>query len=188
MLRALLQVVLALSSSGIADIVTTSDATQLIATNNCIIILPSLMIPIFSSNPGLMSQTSANFLVEQDPSQNLVCDCLISFVIPENPGNCQLELSFPDSFQGNAWGATHLYFWNVLGTFDPSCCWNDAPDPADLFGSVLLPGGNVSWALVDSFACQSSVRFRAGMDRTGEAGRCSFEQTSEDGLVLRYCA
>ncbi len=162
-----------------------SNVAQPEPKNSCTTVLPSLMIPIYSTAPALVSQTSTMFLVSQEPSQDLFCDCLLSFVVPWGSTSCQLELRLPNGYQSDWLGPREMYFWNVAEPFDSSCCWIDAPDITDLFGSVILQA-NMSYAIVNSFLCESLVSFRVGMNRFGAAGSCSFEQTKSEGLILTY--
>lgn len=78
-----------------------------------------------------------------------------------------------------------MYFWNVAESFDSACCWIDAPEITDLFGSIHLQA-NMTYAIVNSFVCESSVSFRVGMSRDSAIGSCSFEQTESEGLILTY--
>lgn len=163
---------------------THNDVTVLGTSNDCTTILPSLMIPIFSSAPGMIAQSSTTFLVEQEPTNGYFCDCLISFMMPAVLGSCQLELHFPQGCQNGACGASQMFVWQVDAMLDPNCCWDDAPGADELIGTVLL-NRNIPSEIVGSFVCQSSVSFRVGM-RAGDAASCSFEQTSSEGFVLSY--
>lgn len=155
------------------------------ASNSCTTVFPSLMIPIFSSAPGMITQSSTNFLVGQEPSDGHFCDCLISFVMPASSGTCQLELSMPPRNQIDACSASQMYVWQVTAMLDSACCWEDAPGVDNLFGTVTLDGNETTTEIVGSFVCQSPVSFRIGM-RAGESKSCSFEQTSSEGFILSY--
>lgn len=174
-----------ISSIAFFSTLTRTNVARLQPLGPCTTVLPSLMIPIYSTEPALISQTSAVFLVSQDPSLDIFCDCLLNFIIPENSTNCQLGLSFPDGFQSDWGDPLGVYFWNVAEPFETACCWVDAPGITDLFGSVVLQA-NMTYAIVNSFVCESSVSFRVGMNRSGPASSCSFEQTESEGLVLTY--
>ena len=161
------------------------DGIQPESDSACATLFPSLMIPIFSNALALMVQTSETFLLGQGPDQDDYCDCLVSFHVPDVSVGCQLEFDLPNGFQGS-WGPPEkIYVWNVTGPFDSECSWNDAPDSADLLGSVVLHN-NITRAIVNSFVCQSNLSFRIGMDSSGQAGNCSFEQMTSSGLMLRY--
>lgn len=142
------------------------------------------MIPISSSAPGMIAQSSTTFLVEQEPTDGYFCDCLISFMMPAILGSCQLELSIPQGNENGACEASQMYVWQVDAMLDPICCWDDAPGADELLGTVMF-SPNTSSEIVGSFVCQSSVSFRIGM-RAGNAASCSFEQTSSEGFVLSY--
>lgn len=161
-----------------------NDVTVLGTSNDCTTILPSFMIPIFSSAPGMITQSSTTFLVEQEPTDGYFCDCLISFMMPPILGSCQLELSIPQGYQIGACEASKMYVWQVDAMLDPTCCWDDAPGADELLGTVLL-SPTTSSEIVGSFVCQSLVSFRVGM-RAGDAASCSFEQTSSEGFALSY--
>ena len=160
------------------------NVAQLEPENSCATVLPSLMIPIFSTAPALVSQSSSMFLVSQQPGQNYFCDCLVNFVVPSNSSDCQLKLSFTGGYETEWTEPMEMVFWNVE-PFAPSCCWIDAPDTTDIFGFVTLEA-NVTQAVVRSFACRNPISFRVGMSRAGAAGDCTFEQTQSDGLMLTY--
>lgn len=153
--------------------------------DQCTTVFPSLIIPIFSSAPGMITQSSTTFLVEQKPIDGHFCDCLISFVMPAASGSCQLEFSIPQRNHTDACGASQMYVWQVTAMLDSACCWDDAPGFDNLFGTVMLNGSETIAEIVGSFVCQSPVSFRIGM-RAGESTSCSFEQTSSEGFILRY--
>jgi len=164
---------------------TRSNVAQPEPAKSCVTVLPSLMIPIYSTAPALVSQTSTMFIVSQEASQDFFSDCLVSFVVPDGSTNCQVELSFPNGYQTRWWDPMEMFFWNVAEPFDSSCCWIDAPGKTNLFGSVVLEA-NMTYTIVNSFVCESSVRFRVGMSRSSAAGSCSFEQRESEGLILTY--
>ena len=149
---------------------------------SCTKIYPSLMVPVNSSDPGLVSRTSNTFFIEQQPDESYYCDCLVSFVLPDSPGNCRLQLSFPNGYQGSR---ESIYFWNVAGPLNPACCWDDAPSTTELLGSVALQT-NMSEAIINAFMCQSSLNLRVGLDRSGQDANCAFEQTASQGLILKH--
>lgn len=153
-------------------------------SNDSTTVLPSFMIPIFSSAPGMIAQSSMTFLVEQEPTDGYFCDCLISFVMPAVFGRCQLELSIPQDDQNATSGTSQICVWQVDTMLDPACCWDNAPGVDEPLGTVFV-NSNTTSEVVGSFACQSSVSFRVGM-RAGGSASCSFEQTSSEGFVLRY--
>lgn len=166
---------------------TRNDVTASGTSDDCTTMFPSLMIPIFSSAPGMVAQSSTTFLVEQEPTDGYFCDCLISFVMPVIVGTCQLELSMPQDYQTGGCRASQMYVWKVNAMLDPHCCWDDAPDVDELLGIVSLDG-NLTTGIVGSFVCQSSFSFRVGM-RAGNAASCSFEQSPSEGFVVKYgCA
>ena len=132
-----------------------------------------------------MAQTSETFVLGQQPDESDYCDCLVKFEVPDVAVSCQLELEFPNGFSSSWEAPEEIYVWNVAGSFNSECCWNNAPDTADLFGSVVLQN-NMTRAIVNSFVCQNSLSLRIGMDRSGKAGNLSFEQTSSQGLMLKY--
>ncbi len=158
------------------------DGMQPRKATSCTEIYPSLMVPVNSSDPDLISRTSNTFIIEQQPDESYYCDCLVSFVLPDWPANCQLQLSFPNRYRGSP---ESIYFWNVAGPLNPACCWDDAPSTTELLGSVALQA-NMSEAIINAFTCQSSLNLRVGMDRSGQDANCAFEQTSSQGLILKH--
>ena len=155
---------------------------QLRRATSCAEIYPSLMVPVNSSNPGFVSQSSNTFIVEQQPHESYYCDCLVSFAIPNSSAMCRLQLNFPNRYRGPP---ESIYFWNVAGQLNPACCWDDAPTTTELLGSVALQA-NTSEAFIDGFSCQSSLNLRVGMDRSGQEANCAFEQTASQGLILKH--
>lgn len=149
---------------------------------SCTEIYPSLMVPVKSSDPGLVSRTSNTFFIEQEPDESYYCDCLVSFILPESPANCRLQFNFPNGYQGSP---ESIYFWNVAGPVNPACCWDDAPSTTELLGSVALQA-NKSEAIINAFICQSSLDLRVGMNRSGQDANCAFEQTASQGLILKH--
>ena len=149
---------------------------------SCTEIYPSLMVPVNSTDPEFVSRTSNTFFIEQHPDKSSYCDCLVSFILPDLPVKCQLQLNFPNGYQGSPGS---IYFWNVAGPFNPACCWDDAPSITELWGSVALQA-NMSEAIINAFICQSSLNLRIGMNRTGQDANCAFEQTASQGLILKH--
>ena len=150
--------------------------------SSCTEIYPSLMVPVNSTNPGLVSRTSHTFFIEQRQDKSSYCDCLVSFILPDPPVKCQLQLNFPNGYQGSPGS---IYFWNVAGPLNPACCWDDAPSTIELWGSVSLQA-NMSEAIINAFICQSSLNLRVGMNRSGQDANCVFEQTASQGLILKH--
>ena len=149
---------------------------------SCKEIYPSLMVPVNSSDPGLVSRTSNTFIIEQQPNESYYCDCLVSFIVPDSPVSCRLQLNFPNGYQGSP---ESIYFWKVAGPLNPACCWDDAPSTTELLGSVALQI-NMSEAIINAFVCQSSINLRVGMNRSGQDANCAFEQTASQGLILKH--
>ena len=150
--------------------------------SSCTKIYPSLMVPVNSTDPGLVSRTSNTFFIEQRQNKSSYCDCLVSFILPDPPVRCQLQLNFLNGYQGSPGS---IYFWNVAGPLNPACCWDDAPITTELLGSVSLQA-NMSEAIIKAFVCQSSLNLRVGMNRFGQDANCAFEQTASQGLILKH--